>query len=307
MRILVVGAGVIGSVYAGRLLEAGHSVTLCARGPRLAELRERGLVLEDASTRRRVHYEVTAVATPDSSMPCDVVLVAVRRDQMVSTLPLLARVQAEVVFFGNAVGLTTQLANRMGQRTLFGFPAAAGVRDGVTVRFALIRQQKTMLADPTQRRSPRVKALATVLRSAGFPTTISLDAEAWLTAHAAFIVPIAFALYRVDVQPRRLAADDALLVTMVCATRQAFQALRAAGNTQIPRNLRALYLLMPERFAVRYWRKTLAGPRGELWFAAHTRSAPEEMASIAAALQSVVARSGHHAPDLAALLSARSV
>ena len=119
MRILVVGAGVIGSVYAGRLLEAGHSVTLCARGPRLAELRERGLVLEDASTRRRVHYEVTAVATPDSSMPCDVVLVAVRRDQMVSTLPLLACVQAEVVFFGNAVGLTTQLANRMGQRTLF--------------------------------------------------------------------------------------------------------------------------------------------------------------------------------------------
>jgi ketopantoate reductase len=28
MRILVLGAGVIGSVYAGRLLEAGHEVVL---------------------------------------------------------------------------------------------------------------------------------------------------------------------------------------------------------------------------------------------------------------------------------------
>ena len=102
--------------------------------------------------------------------------------------------------------------------------------------------------------------MAKALRSAGFPVTISTDAEAWLTAHAGFVVPIQFALYRVDVEPQRLAADDALLTTMVRATRQAFRALQPAGNTQISRNLRALYLLMPERFVVRYWRTTLAGP-----------------------------------------------
>ena len=37
MRILVLGAGVIGSVYAGKLLEAGHEVVLLARGSRLAD------------------------------------------------------------------------------------------------------------------------------------------------------------------------------------------------------------------------------------------------------------------------------
>ena len=77
---------------------------------------------------------------------------------------------------------------------MFGFPAAAGVHRGAAVRFVLIRQQKTMLADTDHRRSPRVKALAKALRSAGFPVTISTDAEAWLTAHAAFVVPIQFAL-----------------------------------------------------------------------------------------------------------------
>jgi len=208
-----------------------------------------------------------------------------------------------VVFFGNAAGLTTRLGGALGPRALFGFPAAGGVRNGTAVRFVVIRQQKTMLADSTDQRSRRVTALAKTLRAAGFPTRVSTDADAWLTAHAAFIIPIAFALYRVDVEPRRLAANNALLTIMVRATRQAFQALQAVGNTEIPRNLRALYLVAPEHFAVRYWRNTLSSPRGELWFAGHTRSAAEEMASLAGALRSAIERSGHRAPDLEALLA----
>jgi 2-dehydropantoate 2-reductase len=90
---------------------------------------------------------------------------------------------------------------------------------------------------------------------------------------------------------------------MVRATRQAFRALQALGNTEIPLNLRALYLFMPERFALWYWRKTLEGPRGELWFAAHTRAAPEELASLATALHAAVDASARRAPDLEALLN----
>ena len=41
----MLGAGVIGSIYAGRLLEAGHEVVLLARGARLADLQAHGLIL----------------------------------------------------------------------------------------------------------------------------------------------------------------------------------------------------------------------------------------------------------------------
>jgi 2-dehydropantoate 2-reductase len=303
VRILVVGAGVIGSVYAGGLLQSGHAVTLCARGRRLAELSDAGLILHDAHTGRRTAHEVRAVSSPDG-VSCDLVLVAVRRDQLLGTLPPLAAVDADVMFFGNAAGMTETLAGALGERALFGFPGAGGVRDGAAVRFVLIRQQKTMLADSNRRRSARVQKLAEIFGAAGFPVTISTDPEGWLTAHAAFIVPIGLALLRVDVQPRRLAANEALLATMVRATRQTFRALRAVGNTEIPRNLRTLYLLMPQRFAVRYWRTTLAGPRGELWFAAHTRAAPDEMISLGVALRTAVAATGRRAPDLETLLAA---
>lgn len=45
-RILVVGAGVIGSIYGGRLAENGAEVTFLARGKRLEELRTMGLRLQ---------------------------------------------------------------------------------------------------------------------------------------------------------------------------------------------------------------------------------------------------------------------
>jgi len=57
LRVLVPGAGVIRSVYAARLIHAGHRVVMLARGQRLAGLHARGLVPESAFAirhRRRV-------------------------------------------------------------------------------------------------------------------------------------------------------------------------------------------------------------------------------------------------------------
>lgn len=42
MRVLVFGAGVIGSLYAGKLLDNGFYVTIFARGDRYDELAARG-------------------------------------------------------------------------------------------------------------------------------------------------------------------------------------------------------------------------------------------------------------------------
>ena len=64
MRILVLGAGVIGSIYAGRLLEAGHEVVLLARGARLADLQAHGLILLDAESGNRKARPVSAVSRP---------------------------------------------------------------------------------------------------------------------------------------------------------------------------------------------------------------------------------------------------
>jgi len=304
VRVLVLGVGVIGSVYAARLIDAGHDVTLLARGQRLTDLRTGGLLLEEASSGTRGCYRPTVVESPDIGGPFDLVLVAVRRDQLDRTVPLLdAAPDADVLFFGNTAGRVAELTSALGQRALFGFPAAGGVREGSVVRYVTIRQQRTMLAEPAGDRSPRVRALAETFAQAGFASHVIADPEAWLVAHAAFVVPIAFALYRVGVDPARLAGERPTLRLMVRATRQAFQALRSDGNSEIPSNLVTLYLRLPEPVAVAYWRHVLAGPNGELWFAAHTRAAPEEMHALAEALLAQMNSTTTPAPALAELLT----
>ncbi len=48
MKTLIFGAGPTGSLYAARLFEAGHDITLLDRGQRLEDLRTHGVALEDA-------------------------------------------------------------------------------------------------------------------------------------------------------------------------------------------------------------------------------------------------------------------
>ena len=91
MRILVVGAGVIGSFNAARSKEAGQDVTLLARGRRLADLREHGVVLEDFRTGPRTTTQVPLVERLGPEDDYDLALVVMRRNQIPSVLPMLAR------------------------------------------------------------------------------------------------------------------------------------------------------------------------------------------------------------------------
>jgi 2-dehydropantoate 2-reductase len=305
VRILVFGAGVIGSVYAVKLLQAGHEVVMLARGRRLSDLQTHGLVLEEATSAKRTVLAVQSVGELAPDDRYELVLVPVRSGQLASTLPVLTAMNdgSDVLFFGNTAGHQAELLASLGERALFGFPAAGGVRDGPVIKYVLIRQQKTMLGEPGGAMTPRVRHLQDELSGAGFPATISTSIDDWLLGHAAFIAPIAFALYRVDTDPAKLAADPRALRSMVLAIRQAFTALRAAGNAEIPTNLLVLFLRLPTAFTVAYWRRVFAGPRGELWFGAHTRAAPDEMRSLAQELQKALRRTGHPTPDLDELLT----
>ena len=142
----------------------------------------------------------------------------------------------------------------------------------------MIHQQKTMLGEADGTSTTRIRRLQTMFGDAGFPTKVSANIGGWMLGHSAFVVPIGFALYRFGTNAAALAADAKTLRLMVFATRDAFKALEDA---EIPANLRWLYLRMPTASAVRYWRRVFASPRGELWFAAHSRAAPEEMHALA--------------------------
>jgi ketopantoate reductase len=80
MRILIVGAGVIGTVYGAQLGAAGHTVSVLRHPPRTGDIANRGLAARDVLTGSRVETRIHVV--PDATGRYDLVLAAVRSDQL---------------------------------------------------------------------------------------------------------------------------------------------------------------------------------------------------------------------------------
>lgn len=87
MKITILGAGAMGCLIGGRLVQAGHPVQFFARGAQLAALRTHGLTLESPS--ERWHGPVQASDNPADFSPQDVVLIACKANQLAGIIHLL--------------------------------------------------------------------------------------------------------------------------------------------------------------------------------------------------------------------------
>ena len=277
MKMLVVGAGVIGTVYGAHLAAAGNQVSVLSHGRRTEDVAAGGLCAHDVLGGGRV--EVEAEVVPDAGGDYDVVLVAVRRDQLASACAEVAVLAGKpaVVFFGNNPAGRAAIPGDVPGDVYLGFPGVGGVMAAGTAEYVRIRQQPTAFPKAAD---PRLAALEATLSARGFGVQKVIDMDGWLAYHAAFVACLAAALYRCGTDPIRLAADRATLTLMCRAITGAFGSLRADGTDGLPRNLAVLHSPALRAVAVRYWARTMRSPMGELAFAAHSRHADAEMRAL---------------------------
>ena len=124
MRILVYGAGVIGSIFAGKLAASGEDVTVLARGKRLEELRQNGIVLAvpNANKNEVIPVKVIEYLAPDDLF--DYIIVAMQRTQVDSVLPIISQNRSKnIVFVVNTAAGYDKWAQAVGsERLMLGFP-----------------------------------------------------------------------------------------------------------------------------------------------------------------------------------------
>ena len=287
LRVLVIGAGVIGSVYAGRLAERGHDGA--RRGERLDQLQHGGLRLRSAGGSESRPSVPVVDAMPDT--PLDLLVLAVRREQATFAADQAARSKAvAALLFGNFAGMVASLGTSIGKdRALAGFPGVGGrIEPDGAVTYVFIGQQPTVVGT-IGASDEAVQSTAMTMREAGFPTEVEPAIDRWLASHAALVAPMAAAVKASGGRAEVLADRRDLLRLAVQATKSIYRHQRARSELVTSANLRLLYLRMPGWFAVRYWSHALRGDFGELAFAAHTRHAWGEMAALAAWLRSTVA------------------
>jgi 2-dehydropantoate 2-reductase len=279
MKILVVGAGVIGTVYGAQLGAAGHTVSVLAHGARTDEVGRDGLrahdVVGDVATDSPV-----AVLNRSDVETFDLVLVALRRDHFRSAVPQLAQLSGSplVLFFGNNPDGRAALPADLPGPVSLGFPGVGGTMKAGVADYALIAEQPTALEKAGD---PRLTNFHGTLESRGFAVRRTADMSGWLAYHAVLVASVCAALYRCQTDPQRLARDREQLSWMCRAIPEGFGALRKQGVVGLPRNLALLHARPMQPFAVRYWARSMRSPMGELAFAAHARRAEPEMRALA--------------------------
>jgi len=83
MKVCIVGAGAIGGYMAVRIANAGHNVSVIARGPHLAAIKDRGMKLIEEND-EFVAENLTATEFVGELGPMDVVLLALKAHQIVT-------------------------------------------------------------------------------------------------------------------------------------------------------------------------------------------------------------------------------
>lgn len=307
MNILVYGAGVIGSVYAARLQEAGYHVSLLARGQRAEALRTQGILLEDESTGQRTTTRVAVVEQLAPTDSYDVIIVTVRLDHLASILPILAanrQIPTVLFMLNNPIGMP-YLEMLEAWRVVLGFPSVGGVRQGDVVRYRIAPRFFTMtLGKEEGHVTPRIQQLATIFKQAGFSVSLHADMEGWLKTHAVFDVCILTAATMAGGKSAQLGRSRKQVATMVQAICEGLLALQAQAIPIAPSSMKVLFLWLPRWFVVSLWQYILRTPLVALGIDPHLHTdAMDEARQMAKDLMAQLQKSPRSTPTLHHLLT----
>lgn len=279
VKVLLVGAGAIGTVYGVQLAESGHSVDVLAHGRRTERVASTGLCTTDTATGGRddVHVPVVLAA---SVRPYDLVLVSVRAEQVLAACDDLRMLidSPAVLFFGNSFAGHRGLPEGLPGSVSMGFPGVGGALVGDRVEYSRGRRQATTLEAAGAGSIGKFKE---ALARSHFPTTGTTDIDGWLAFHSVLVSSAASAMARSCGSAIGLSADRTLLTLMCRSIEEGFRSLHGQGVRGLPRHLLALHQPAWRRTAVRYWARALRSPTGAQCLVSRSETAEHEMSALA--------------------------
>lgn len=195
MRLVIIGAGALGSSIGGFMARAGHEVALVGRNPHMEAVRQRGLRITGIWGEHLVRERLVAL-TPDTAdqvtgMPWDAVFITVKSFDTPAALELAARIAAPdsvIIHAQNGLGNVEQAAERFGRARVLGARVIYGSR---ICEPGLV--EITVIAAPTAVGTPwpegpvgHARLWAGTLDAAGLPSVFTENLQQLLWAKTAY-------------------------------------------------------------------------------------------------------------------------
>jgi 2-dehydropantoate 2-reductase len=287
MKILIYGAGIIGSTYGWQLSKAGHDVTVLVRQGKKQQVVENGITIHCSDFRsgqkqiEQIVFRPNVIEelTPENDF--EYIFVSTNCLHLKEVLPVLSSSagKANILFFQNMWDDFDEISKYLSpQQYFFGFPfMVGGGRDDKSIYSAVsgLKQSSTPLGELNGEVTPRVQKLAKAFEEANLKPQISQQIKTWLITHYAVAGALSGGIMKAG-SGKAFAQNSVIIRETIKAIREGFNVCSSRNiNPKTEKANKPYYL--PLFFIIPILKKIYGSESLCLMFNGHTKHSPDEM------------------------------
>ena len=230
MRILIIGAGVLGSNLA-HSIKKGNDITILARNKTYENLKNNGLIIKHKLEKKSVdHFNV--IDKLDENDIYDVIFVVSRFSSLDSIVKIIEKNKSKnIVFVGNNMNAEKYM-NIKDKNILFAFFMAAGKKYDGYINSICLNKIEIGRTDGKDISNEFIKS---IFKETKIKVTIENKMNDYLKTHACAVLPLVFASYKVDGNLKLLKKDKEYSLLIMDAIIEGYDVLKKLGYEILPK------------------------------------------------------------------------
>ena len=270
MKILIIGAGVLGSNLA-HSIGKGNDVTILARNKTYEQLKNNGLIIKHKLGKKTVdHFNI--IDRLDENDIYDVIFVVSRFSSLDSIVPIIKHNNSQnIVFVGNNMSVEKYM-NIENKNILFAFFMAAGKKYDGYINSICLNKIQIGRVDGKDVSNEFIKS---IFKETKIKVTIQNKMNDYLKTHACAVLPLVFASYKVNGNLKLLKKDKEYSILIMDAIIEGYNVLKKLGYEILPKGEYENCVNKKEKCAFIY-RFMFSNFIGRMCISDHAMSAREE-------------------------------
>ena len=290
MKILIIGAGVLGCNMAHNFYVARKDVTLLARGKWGASIKENGLVIKNKFSLRPSCDRIAVIDKLSNEDEYDIIFLCLRYTQLASILETIRNnVTKNIVFIGNNMDAEGFASKLNGKNVMFGFVSSAGHRE--FNRIVSIDMKKITIGDLKTSESHE-NLIKSIFEGTKYKMVYESNMGDYLISHGAFIVPAALACYFTDGNLKKLKNNKVIINKVIDANAECYQAVEILGHELLPKGEDQYRTEKYRKMTYRFYKLMFSTMLGKICISDHAMNAADEMKELAGELKKMIQKAG---------------
>ena len=230
MRVLIIGAGVVGSNLA-HSLKYGNDITILARNKTYDNLKNNGLIINHKLGKQTIDY-FNVINKLEKNDIYDVIFIVSRFSSLDNIIPIIENNGSKnIVFVGNNISVEKYMSLK-NKNVLFAFFMAAGKKYDGYINSICLNKIEIGRTDGKDISNEFIKS---IFKETKIKVIIENKMNDYLKTHACAVLPLVFASYKVDGNLKLLKHDKKYSLLIMDAIIEGYDVLKKLGYEILPK------------------------------------------------------------------------